>query len=69
MKLGNFPEIEAYVVISCHNCSLFNEADMHKLVITPFDLTLAFSEDTPFGNYDFDLHNLPQASTIAPSKK
>lgn len=38
VKLGNFPEIEAYVIVSCYQHSLFGIKDFHKLVVTPNDL-------------------------------
>lgn len=43
-KLNNFPEVEAYVVISCHNNSLFEYKDFYKLLITPFELELALND-------------------------
>lgn len=66
-KLANFPEIEAYIIISCHNYSLYNLNDFHMLVATPFDLQYAFSEDNSMvTNYDFDCRRLkgetPQVS-------
>lgn len=43
VKLGNFPEIQAYVVISCPNNSLFALKDFHRLVVTPIDIEVAFA--------------------------
>lgn len=40
-KLGNFPEIDAFVIISCYNNSIIDEKQFYKLVITPFDLVCA----------------------------
>lgn len=45
-KLNNFPEVESYVIISCHNNSLFEYKDFYKLIITPFELELAFGENS-----------------------
>lgn len=42
VKLGNFPEIDVYVIVSCHNNSLFSVKDFHKLAIAPIDLEIAF---------------------------
>lgn len=44
------------MIISCQNCLLYNESDMHKLVVTPFDLGLALSDKT--AHYQFDLNTL-----------
>lgn len=38
VKLGNFPEIEVYVIVSCFNHSLFLVKDFHRHVVTPTDL-------------------------------
>jgi diphthamide biosynthesis protein 2 len=35
-KLGNFPEIQAYVIISCYRNALIDTKTYYKLVITPF---------------------------------
>ena len=37
-KLGNFPEIEAYIMISCYNHSLYTSSHFHQLVVTPYDI-------------------------------
>jgi diphthamide biosynthesis enzyme Dph1/Dph2-like protein len=37
-KLGNFPEIDCFVVIACHNTVLIDEKQYYKLAITPFEL-------------------------------
>lgn len=59
VKLGNFPEIEVYVIISCYNHSLFGLKDFHRLVVTPNDLQTAF-EARPFDEYAFDCASLSQ---------
>lgn len=53
VKLGNFPEIEVYVIISCYNHSLFGLKQFHRLVVTPNDLMVAF-EGRQFDQYIFD---------------
>jgi diphthamide biosynthesis protein 2 len=42
VKLGNFSEIECYVLVSCSKQSLKTLKDYHRLVITPFDFLCAF---------------------------
>ena len=44
VKLGNFGEIEVYIIISCHNHSLFSVKDFHRLVVAPIDLEIAFEK-------------------------
>lgn len=53
-KLANFPEIEAYIIVSCHNFSLYQLSDFHIPVATPFDLIYAFREGNTIDQYDFD---------------
>ncbi|CAD8087885.1 unnamed protein product [Paramecium primaurelia] len=43
-KLGNFPEIEAYIIISCYRNSIIDTKKYYKLIITPFQLLQAFSD-------------------------
>ncbi|CAD8045485.1 unnamed protein product [Paramecium sonneborni] len=43
-KLGNFPEIEAYIIISCYRNSIIDTKTYYKLIITPFQLVQAFSD-------------------------
>lgn len=54
VKLGNFPEIDVYVVISCFNNSCFTTKDFYRLVVTPMDLEVAF-DNVSIGEYNFDL--------------
>ena len=35
-KLGNFPEIDAYVIIACYNNIILDTKKFYKLIITPF---------------------------------
>lgn len=35
-KLGNFPEIDAYIIISCYRNSIIDTKKYYKLIITPF---------------------------------
>lgn len=37
-KLGNFPEIEAYIIISCYRHNIIETKTYYKLIITPFQL-------------------------------
>ncbi|CAD8157947.1 unnamed protein product [Paramecium octaurelia] len=43
-KLSNFPEIEAYIIISCYRNSIIDTKKYYKLIITPFQLLQAFSD-------------------------
>ena len=52
--MGNFPEIEVYVVISCYNYSLYSLRDFCRLVVTPADLEIAFG-GAGIEDYQFDL--------------
>ncbi len=56
VKLGNFPEIQVYVVISCFNNSCFSTKEFHRLVVTPMDLEVAFDE-VSISEYNFDLNH------------
>lgn len=49
-KLGNFPEIEVYVIISCYNSAIIDEKQYYKLMITPFDLLFALDEVERFSS-------------------
>ena len=53
--MGNFPEIEVYVVLSCYNYSLYGTKDFYRLVVTPYDLEVAFGEGS-YEEYQFDLN-------------
>lgn len=68
MKLGNFPEIEVYVIVSCYNHSLFGIKDFHRLVVTPNDLQVAF-QDRPFDSYTFDCAAVEQGETAEEEKE
>ena len=52
--MGNFPEIEVYVVVSCFNNCLYGLKDFHRLVVTPTDLEIAFA-GRAFNEYSFDM--------------
>lgn len=63
VKLGNFPEIEVYVIISCYQHSLFGVKDFHRLVVTPNDLESAFG-GRPFDEYSFDCASTTEQKDI-----
>ncbi len=56
VKLGNFPEIQVYVIISCFNNSCFTTKEFYSLVVTPMDLEVAFDE-VSISEYNFDLNH------------
>lgn len=49
-KLGNFSEIDVFVIISCPNHSLYSEKEFHRLVITPYELELALDSEKTWEN-------------------
>ena len=49
-KLGNFPEIEVFVILSCPNHSLYAEKDFYRLIITPYELELALNSEKQWEN-------------------
>ena len=42
-KLANFPEVDAYVIISCPYSTFFDFKDFYKILINPFELELVLS--------------------------
>lgn len=49
-KLGNFPEIEVFVILSCPNHSLYSEKDFYRILITPYELELALDSEKKWEN-------------------
>lgn len=49
-KLGNFSEIDVFVIVSCPNHSLYSEKEFHRLIITPYELELALDPDCQWEN-------------------
>ena len=45
VKLNNFPEIDCYVCISCHNCCLIDYKKYYKLIISPYELIISLKKD------------------------
>lgn len=60
VKLGNFLEIDCFVLIACPENSLLDSRDFLRPVVTPYELTLAldpeFSWDPTF--YELDLSKM-----------
>ncbi|KAJ3151843.1 Diphthamide biosynthesis protein 2 [Irineochytrium annulatum] len=56
-KLGNFLEIDAFVLVACPENSLLDSRDFLRPIVTPFELELALSPDTRDwgGDYITDL--------------
>ena len=40
-KLANFPEVDIFVLIACHENSAIDSRDFYKPIVTPFELQLA----------------------------
>lgn len=49
-KLGNFPDVQVFISISCHNHSLYSEKDFYRIIITPYELELALDQDKSWEN-------------------
>lgn len=49
-KLGNFPDVQVFISISCHNHSLYSEKDFYRVIITPYELELALEQDKLWEN-------------------
>lgn len=49
-KLGNFPDIEVFVILSCSNHSLYAEKDLYRIVITPYELELVLNDGKEWEN-------------------
>lgn len=58
-KLNNFPEIDAYVIVSCYRNSLYDLKRFYKVIVTPFELEMALRNES-FSNY-FLIDGLNQA--------
>ena len=49
-KLGNFPDIEVFVILSCPNHSIYTEKEFYRLIITPYELELALDSERKWEN-------------------
>lgn len=47
-KLANFPEIDAFVVITCSENEVFDSRDFLRPILMPFEVELAFNESRQF---------------------
>ncbi len=43
-KLSNFPEIDIFIIISCPLNSIYDVKTFYKILVTPFEVELAFTE-------------------------
>lgn len=56
--MGNFPEIDAYIIIACPYYTFYDLKDFYKVVINPFELEFAIA-GTSWKNYVLsDLNNI-----------
>ncbi|KAJ2721034.1 Diphthamide biosynthesis protein 2 [Coemansia sp. Benny D115] len=57
-KLGNFTEIEAFVLVACPENSLVDGKDFDKPIVTPYEFMLAISRTREWtGDYITDFHD------------
>jgi diphthamide biosynthesis protein 2 len=60
-KLANYAEIDAFVLVACHQNSLMDSKDFFKPIITPFELQLALSNSEEWtGQFKTDFHEVLQ---------
>ena len=45
-KLQNFPEVDAFILISCPNESFYDFKEFYKVLITPFEAEFALRDET-----------------------
>ncbi|TFK25842.1 diphthamide biosynthesis protein [Coprinopsis marcescibilis] len=58
-KLGNFMEIECFVLVACPENSLIEAKEFYRPIITPFELSVALSADPSWtGRYVLDFSQL-----------
>lgn len=50
-KLGNFAEIDAYIIVSCPYSTFYDLKDFFKVLINPFELEFALSSESKWTNY------------------
>ncbi|XP_076650044.1 diphthamide biosynthesis 2 isoform X2 [Halictus rubicundus] len=49
MKLANFPEIDAFVMITCPENEVFDSREFLKPILTPYEVELAFNDSREMG--------------------
>ncbi|XP_076285886.1 diphthamide biosynthesis 2 isoform X1 [Lasioglossum baleicum] len=49
MKLANFPEIDAFVMITCPENEVFDSREFLKPILTPYEVELAFNSSRELG--------------------
>ena len=64
-KLGNFLDLDVFVLVACPENSLLETRDFHVPVVTPFELLLAMSSDQEWtGKYDLNLASVSEQLEI-----
>jgi len=65
-KLGNFAEIDAYIIVSCPYSTFYDLKDFYKVLINPFELEFALAADSKWTNYILsDVENIVQEEVQA----
>lgn len=44
-KLQNFMEIDMFIMISCAFAAIYDPKEFHRVILTPFELEVAFNMD------------------------
>ncbi|XP_076247928.1 diphthamide biosynthesis 2 [Calliopsis andreniformis] len=63
-KLANFPEIDAFVVITCPENEVFDSREFLKPILTPYEVELAFNDSREFSiQYCMDFRQILPGGT------
>ena len=71
-KLGNFLDIDVFILLACPENSLLDSREFLKPVITPFEAFLAFGNQEWTGLYDLNLSSVSHkisSAEITPSEE
>jgi diphthamide biosynthesis protein 2 len=66
-KLGNFPEIEAFVLVSCPQNALLDSREFMNPVITPYELKIALDPHAKWDLSEYELDVLKMNTEIEES--
>ncbi|KAJ3323976.1 Diphthamide biosynthesis protein 2 [Boothiomyces sp. JEL0866] len=55
-KLGNFPEIECFVLIACPENSILDSKEYYHPIVTPYELSLALDKHSQWTPSTYDLN-------------
>lgn len=45
-KLKNFPEIQCYIIVSCHTNTIIDQKQYYMLIMSPYEIELAFKSES-----------------------